>query len=242
MKKIIILKLFVCLSLQAFAGYTTEVLETFDEVVEYTESEVLNYGSESIFVVFDIDRTILETTDCLSPDQVFSNGFLKFEAKVRQCHGELTSPLVPVLIEDLKAQNVPVMALTARRSTILEETLSQLEDRLWVTEEGKEEASVSFETSPLYTNRVKTIKFKQPGKKGMLDKELVVRRGVATASGADKGLGLLAYLKRVEREKNITFDRIVFIDDDRKNIRDLEDAFSDTDVFISILHYVEHEK
>ena len=196
----------------------------------------------SLLVVFDIDRTVLETVDCLDPNLEFSNGFIKFEAKVRQCHGELTSPMVPELINDLKNQSIAVMALTARRDTILDATLSQLEERLWVTEESKEESFVTFETSPLYTNRTKTVKFEQPGKNGVLDKELVIKRGVAMASGSDKGLGLLAYMKRVEREKGIAFSKIIFIDDDRRNIRDLEDAFAETEVFISIVHYTEHGK
>jgi hypothetical protein len=40
----------------------------------------------------------------------------------------------------------------------------------------------------------------------------------------------------------VVFDRIIFIDDDRCNIRDLEDADADTKAHISILHYVEHAK
>ena len=242
MKKVIILKVILFLSLNSFAGYTTKVLETFDKVVEYTKTEVQEQGGDSLLVVFDLDRTVLETIDCLDPELEFPNGFFKFEAKVRACHGVLTSYLVPELINNLKSQGINVMALTARNDRILDATLSQLEDRLWVSEETEEEASVTFETSPLYTKRVKTVHFTQPGKKGPLNKELVIKRGVAMASGADKGLGLKAYLKRVERDTGETFDRVIFIDDDRRNIKNLENAFKNTDEFISIFHYIEHKK
>ena len=241
MKYIFIINLLAFFSIDSFAGFETEKIETFQEVVNFTLNIVNEADKESLLVVFDIDRTVLETVDCLDPSQEFSNGFFKFEAKVRQCHGELTSPLVPDFINELKKQKIAVMALTARRSQILEATLSQLEERLWVTQEGEEEALITFETSPLYTNRKKTVKFDQPGKNKILKKELVIKRGVATASGADKGLGLQAYLKRAE-SAGFGYNRIVFIDDDRRNIRNLEDAFSDTEEFISIVHYTEHIK
>ncbi len=226
----------------AFADYSSLKLSTFEDVVDFTQEEIKEHGSKDLLVVFDIDRTLLEITDCLDPNRKFSNGFFKFEAKVRECNGFLTSILVPSLIDELKAQNIAVMALTARRSNILKGTLSQLEDRLLIEERSDEKVSITFETSPLYSNRKKTIKFDQQGKKKVLKKELVIKRGVAMASGANKGLALQAFLRKAAKDENLTFKRIIFVDDDSRNIKNLENAFANTKDFISILHYTEHSK
>jgi hypothetical protein len=131
------------------------------------------------------------------------------------------------------------MALTARRSKILKGTLAQLEDRLILSEEDKTPLKIQFPTAPHYSTRKKTIAFKQQGRKKVLDKTLVVKKGVAMASGANKGLALQAFTKSLKKKN--TFKHIIFVDDDKKNIRNLEKAYADSKESITIIHYTEFD-
>ena len=240
MKKTTLILFFIFAAFTAKADYKTYKFDNYDFITElvYTELEV--YGPEKLLVVFDIDRTLLETVNCLPGPTSITNGFLLFEERVRRCNGDLTSPVATALVNELKNSNVSVMALTARRSAILEATLSQLEKRLVVDEgEPTGEVSFTFETAPSYTEEAQVIDFKALG---IFDIDLTVKKRVAMAGGGNKGVALQAFLKH---HKNLTgeeFSRIIFIDDDRRNIRNLEAAYESTKEFISIVHYTEFSK
>jgi len=146
------------------------------------------------------------------------------------------------------------MALTARRAEgfdhlstgqkrlkypMLKGTLMQLEERLTVSEENLQPVEITFPTAPNYSSGIKSIKFDQQGRKGVLKKTLVVKKGVAMASGANKGLAMQAFLRSL---KDTQIQKIVFVDDDIKNIKKLEEAYRDTVESILIIHYTEFSK
>jgi len=226
----------------AFATSKTHTFDNFGKVFEFIETEVEANGSESLLVVFDLDRTVINSYDCSAPGQEFDDGYDRFLFMVWNCHSTLTSPILPIMMDRLKAKNIPVMALTARGAWLLEPTLEQLTERLWFSEGVRTNSSVTFETAPLFSGEKRIVEFEQQGASSMLQKKLEIRNGVAMATGADKGLGLQAFTKLVEETEGRAFDRLIFVDDDMDNIENLMEAYSETEESMSVIHYTEHEK
>lgn len=239
MKKIFLIFLFIFATQPSTADFKTYQFDSYDFITELVYTEMKVNGTEDLLVIFDIDRTLFENIDCLPENIDITNGFLLFEERVRRCEGHITSPVAPALINELKNSNVAVMALTARRSVILDETLSQLEERLVFEGEPFGDLSMTFETAPSYSENKVVIDFEDFG---VFNKNLAFKRGVAAVGGADKGIALKAFLKHHKDQTGEDFSRIIFIDDDRRNIRNLEEVFENTKNFISIVHYTEFEK
>ena len=221
----------------AYAEFETLSLKNYKEIDKVFKQETKDYSPEELLFVFDLDRTMIHSTDCLDKDDKVK---FRFEKTVRHCPATITSSLLVDILEKLQKNNYPVMALTARRSLVLKETLGQLEDLLFLSEKELTPLKITFPTAPNYSNRKKTIHFKQQGRKKVLDKTLVIKRGVSMASGANKGLALQAFTKSLEKKNS--FKRFVFIDDDQKNINHLEKAYADSKDSILIIHYTEFEK
>lgn len=237
MKKTPFAFLFVFTAITARADFKTFQFQNYDLIIDLIYEEIETKGSKNLLVVFDIDKTLLETVNCLPGPNAITNSLLFFEKRVRFCNGDLTSIKAPALINELKSLNIPVMALTARRSAILEATLSQLEKRLVVDEdEPAGELSLTFETAPSYSDEQVTLDFKAFG---IFNKDLAIKRGVAMAGGGNKGHALKTFLKHHKDLSGEDFNRIIFIDDNRRNIRNLEEAFENTKEYMSIVHYTE---
>lgn len=223
----------------AHADFETLSLNNYQEIAKVFKQETEKYSSKEVLFIFDLDRTMIHSIDCLGAKDD-SNKFFRFEKTVENCPASITSPLLIEILSNLQKENYPVMALTARRDKILKGTLAQLEDRLILSEENPASLRITFPTAPSYSNRKKTIKFKQQGREGILNKTLVIKRGVSMASGANKGLALQAFTKSLGKKN--TFKKLIFIDDDKKNINHLEKAYSDSKDSILIIHYTEFEK
>lgn len=242
MKNLITFLAALLLSSSAFATSQIHTFDNFGKVFEFVETEIEAHGSESLLVVFDLDRTVINAFDCSDSDQEFGNGYLRFLYGVWNCHSTLTSPILPVMIDRLKSKDVAVMALTARGKRLLNPTLEQLTERLWFSEDLRISKQVTFETAPLYSEDVRVLEFEQQGANSMLQKQLVIKNGVAMASGANKGIALQAFQKLVGEKEERAFDRIIFVDDDMKNIKNLEEAYAETEESMSVIHYTEHER
>lgn len=230
-------------------------LDSYQEISKVLKTETEKFPPSELLVVFDLDRTVLHSTDCLAKSDT-TKGFFRFEKTVQVCGATLTSPELPKIIQNLQNKNYGVMALTARRAQgldlitptdqpkieypMLEGTLKQLESTLTVSEQNTSPVTITFPTAPAYSSKINVIKFDQQGRKKVLKKNLVIKKGVAMASGANKGLALQAFIKSLG-DKN-TIQQIVFIDDDIKNIRHLEKAYDKSNASILIVHYTEFSK
>jgi hypothetical protein len=239
----------------SFADSEVVTLKTYGEVAKVLKTETNNFLPSELLVVFDLDRTVLHSIDCLSETDD-TKGFFRFEKTVQLCGASLTSPLLPKIISELQNKNYGVMALTARRAKgfdqmsakgekpleypMLEGTLRQLEERLTVSEADESAVVITFPTAPDFSSKIKTIDFDQQGKKKVLKKSLVIKNGVAMASGANKGLALQAFTGSLENKN--TIQQIIFVDDDINNIRHLEKAYDKSNASILIIHYTEFDK
>jgi len=238
----------------ASAAAETFTSNSYSEIQKVLSEQTNAFSPSELLIVFDLDRTVLHSVDCLGEEDK-TKGFFRFEKTVQLCDATITSTSLPKIIKNLQEKEYGVIALTARRAVgidvltpqgepkikypMLEGTLKQLEN-LRVSEETEATSPIFFKTAPLYSNRVKTIKFAQQGRDKVLKKELVVKKGVAMASGANKGLALQAFVKRMRKANRP--EQIVFIDDDKRNINHLEKAYADSKDSILIIHYTEFEK
>ncbi len=240
MFKRIFIILFFSVTSAAQAAVEVVELNNYQDVVDLVQEKTEGYTKTSTQVVFDLDDTVLRTEGCAAVEHI-DNGFKRFEASVLNCGASLTSPLVLDLIETLKEKKYPVMAMTARRYKFgqLEGTLRQLQDKLVISEEGKEEASVHFTTAPGYSSDLEVIPYLQPLKKGgVSEREVAYKEGVSFVSFGNKGYALKAFNKYMRKR----YKNIIFVDDQKKNINDLADVYSESRRNITLIYYTEYSK
>lgn len=223
----------------AQAKYESLQIDNYKDIQNLIYEETKKFSPDELFIIFDLDDTVIQSIDCLG-EMPNLKAFLRFEVTVKNCFAQLTSPEVPLLISTLQNNNYPVMALTARRDAILEKTLGQLDEKLILSESKPIPQKISFMTAPEYSDDIIRISFKQPGKKKVYDKELVIKKGVAFCSSANKGLALQAFRKTIGPKYK--YKKMIFIDDSLRNIRHLEKAYAQHPDDILILHYTEHNK
>jgi len=85
---------FFVLLLSATQTYAEVVtLGSYTSVEKLIQSETAKFSPAKLLVVFDIDRTLLHSTDCLSGTDT-TKGFFRFEKTVQLCGATLTSPTV----------------------------------------------------------------------------------------------------------------------------------------------------
>ena len=68
----------------SYAKYESLELKNYSEITKVVEKEMKAYSPDELLVVFDLDRTVLNTSDCLS-DKDSTPGFLRFEKVVINC-------------------------------------------------------------------------------------------------------------------------------------------------------------
>ncbi|MGH1467334.1 MAG: DUF2608 domain-containing protein [Bdellovibrionales bacterium] len=232
--------LLILLTCSSYAAVEVIEVDNYEDVSEIVENRTDGYTAKSTQVVFDLDDTVIRTEACPAVEGI-SHGFKRFEASVLNCGASLTSPLVLDLIEVLKENNYPVMAMTARRYKFgqLEGTLGQLQEKLVLSEDVEESVVVHFTTAPEYSPDLQLIPYKQPLKKGgVSDKEVAYKEGVSFVSFGNKGLALKAFNKHMKKR----YKRIIFVDDQKKNINDLGTAYSGTKRSVTLIYYTEHSK
>lgn len=219
----------------SFASFQTIKVDNFFDVVKtiklYTENALQN----EVLIVFDLDETLVITEDCpeVNPE---STGLARFEEKIMKCNAWLTSPNADKLINTLKHNRYYVMALTARGFKVINHTIDQLENRLY-NSPGENRTSIIFNTAPNYFDTEIFLPFSENGKP---KQKLAVKKGVVFASGADKGPALLFFLNSLQPQFNFT--KVIFVDDNRSNIRSLEKTFATTPGQAILIHYTEHAK
>lgn len=240
MKITLLLCFTILFSIKSYGGVEVVELSDYSDVTDLVIEKTKNYKMKSTQVVFDLDDTVIRTMDCPEVDKI-ENGFKRFEESVLKCGAQLTSPVVLELIENLKAHKYPVMAMTARRYMYgqLKGTLRQLQTDLTLSEGSGLQASVHFETAPKYSEDVVLIPYEQPLKKGGNSyKEMAYKEGVGFVAFGNKGYALKAFNKHIKRR----FKNIIFVDDQKKNINDLANAYKGTKKSVTLIYYTRYSK
>ena len=182
--------------------------------------EVAKFITPGTLVIFDLDNTVLEATQTLGTDQFF--GFLVKKAVASGMDEKAAKELAlkqsrsiqPVtrvrlveketreFIQDLQAQNYPVMALTARPPS-------------WVTGTLKQVASLGI-------NFAKTAPLVLTNNSDHTENGLYNHGVFFLPAGSEKGATLINFLN----ENGQRPERIIFIDDKLANVQSVDKALT----------------
>lgn len=180
---------------------------------------ILPVITDDTLVIFDLDNTVIEPTTTLGGDQWFTQivkdylgeGYSEREATDRAVirwsevqtyvRAQPVEPTTAAVICDLQKRGLKVIALTARPSSILKETLRELR-----------EVGVDFTKSPVFDHDL------------LFDMERPVfySQGILSVNNTNKGLALLKLLELA----GIQPAHIVFVDDKLKNVANVNDALN----------------
>lgn len=214
---------------------------SFDSVAQTVERLNQTYGESNVLIVVDIDNTLLTSSVDLGGDiwyqwqrdklKVKPTAEQKVECLFEDSIGllyelvpmNLTESQLPGLISKWQSQGNSIFALTSRAPKYRAATERELDRH-----------GINLALTPL----------KEKGQKGapvyleMLEREMSYMEGVMMTSGMNKGDMLNYILAKTQR----SFDAIVFVDDSKKNITNVVDAFKDkTSVDRNIFHYIRVE-
>lgn len=175
--------------------------------------------ADSILLVFDIDKTLLNTENCIPNFQ--PTGLLNWMRMISECPSTLTEPMVKPELESLQAAGFATIALTARPPSLIEVSEREL------TGNGLKflgHPFTSLDNVEATWGRSLRVNF---------------RDGVMYASGGDKGLILKEFIAR----KSPTRRKIVFVDDDSRNTQAVKRAFeNDESTDVRIFHYTRYSE
>jgi len=211
--------------------------DNYEEVKLLIDQKLEQYGVKQVLIVFDIDNTVLTSNVDLGGDVWYQwqTGKLNIKPtekqKVKKCFYEdaigllyelgtanLTDMRLPEYISDWQNSEVEIMALTSRSSKYR-----------FPTERELIKHGVDFSVSPL-----KSIEGNEVILNYKLERRLSYLNGVMMTTGMNKGKMLELILGRTGR----SFKCIIFIDDSKHNIDNMEKEFNNNlDIDMNIIHY-----
>lgn len=206
--------------LAGFTAHARTEIRTTDDFGRIAREILELAGSDAaeVLVAFDIDKTLLVVQDCLPEGE--SKGFAGWLKMVNRCPADATEPGVPAHIAELQERGFATLALTARARNLIAATEREL------TRNG-----ILFDGRPFD----RAANFTATFPKG---EPMVFKEGVTYAAGRNKGFILQEFQSRQSRP----YRRVVFVDDDLKNIRHMDKTYAaDPDVDVLIYHYNRYE-
>lgn len=193
-------------------------------------AEILPKVTPETIVIFDIDNTLLESAQMLGSDMWFEHRIHEYlnlgnppEEAVSKASRDWTEVSesakvqliekeTPPLIEKLQRQGIPTMALTARKLSLMERSLGQLEENgISLKEKTLSSESVSVKDAD----------------------DALFQKGIFTVGTNNKGKILVALFKKL----NLTPKRIVFVDDKQKNVENVDAALTEAGIEIFAFRY-----
>ncbi len=203
-------------SLCAFSKVEIVTVDSYKKV----EKKILDFVDKETIVVFDIDDTLLHIPNCLDVNNKIPK-FALWQIIARECEGQITEKRVKDLIDTLQSRYISTMALTARGGNIIDLTITQLD-----------ELGINFDLGEM-------LSIKNFDQKMTKTKNLYFRDGVAWASGTSKGKALV-YFQKEKYSK--PYKKIVFIDDNLKNIKSVNNSFKkDKETDVLLVHYTKFD-
>lgn len=200
----------------------SKVIETYEysEIFPHIEKMIEKYGKDDVLVVFDIDDTLLVIEHC-----IHNGKRTRGIGKLYHCPSEHTEKNLSRKIKELQEKGIDTLALTARGKNLVKATERELSRR-----HGRKpkfdfnfgpfrDREESFKVAK--TRRCKRSETPPCLKEGEFTDRALLKKGVFYASGSHKGLGLQAILDRDQR----SYSGIVFIDDRKKNTKNMSDSF-----------------
>ena len=235
-------------------------IENINEIKITVDKFASEHGELRTLVVFDVDNTLLTMNNDLGSDAwyVWQRGLdFKSPASVSTDFPGLldvqrllyqlsdmrkVEPTTQTFVQKLIERGHPVMALTARGPESLSSTMRELKDQ-----------NYEFPSAPVcgypmcvYRGIItgSHVKAAAESARGLFTRlpELVgenpraigYSNGIMMVAGQNKGAMLQLLMAS---SNNAGFEAIIFVDDNERNIRKVEDAFKDRPRDIAIFHY-----
>lgn len=260
----ILLSLF--LSASGFSQPKVIEIRNMEQIKSTVESFASEYGELRTLVVFDIDDTLLTMKNDLGSDAWYNwqrrldfkspysvstdfPGLLDVQRLLYQLSDmRKVEPISQTIVQNLIERGHPVMALTARGPESLSSTMRELSDQ-----------DYEFLSAPVCgypmcgyrgiitgsqvkaaAERVRGLFTRLPELVGDDPRAIGYSNGIMMVAGQNKGAMLQLLMASSGNEK---YEAIVFIDDNERNIRKIEDAFKGRPREIAIFHYkhLEHD-
>ena len=214
-----------------------------------------HYKPQSTLVVFDIDDTLLTTTQALG-----GVGWWDWQSKLLSQHPksnqlvasnfqglleaqhflfsiikmQLTDAFILPFMKDLALHHTNWMVLTARGPDLVAITKKQLRDNGFV--DANKQVLFATNNLSLPSKRIKNNRLRCPG----LKSAIYTSQGMMFLSGADKGKALHCLVSKAKQR----YTGIVFVDDSPSNIAAVDKAFAKDKRYkvMAILYTHEHLK
>jgi hypothetical protein len=231
MKFLSLVMSFLVISIQAAAAI--HQVPSMDEVRKYIEAT--KSESAKPLIVFDLDNTVMETTQTIGSDQWFrhlvkgkmASGSTEMAA-VEQAMSEwsnvqritgvkLVESGTPKLIRDLQTQGYIVIGLTARPVFLTDTTLRQVKS-----------LGVRF-SRPDFLNL---------STRGLTPFPIMIKEGVILVGENNKGVVLASIIEK----KKLTYKHVILVDDRQKNVDNMEEALTSRGLTHSGLRYAAADK
>jgi hypothetical protein len=209
---------FMVFATQAQATTETHVSNDFGFIASEIQKLAAKNTPSEILIAFDIDKTLLIVQDCLPEGE--SKGLAGWMKMVGKCPADVTDPRVAASVATLQEAGFHTLALTARPASVKAATLRELRRN-----------KIEFAGRPFDA----TSNFTQKFPKGA---DLVFEAGVSYANGRNKGF----ILQQLQLKQAQPYELVVFVDDDSKNIRNMESAYADDpQTHVIIYHYNQYK-
>jgi hypothetical protein len=199
-----------------------QVVTVFDYATAESEMKsFLGNKADGSLLVFDIDDTLVHIPNCLPAEGKNIPSFKRWKVIINDCPYFVTEQRVVDIIKNYQGAGFDTMALTARGPEFIEKSHEQLAG-----------LGISFYGFPF----TKTDNFRT---KVTSKKYLEFDNALAHASGTSKGKALT----RFQYEWfNKPYKRIVFVDDNIKNIKSVNNSFkNDSQTDVLIIHYRKYD-
>ncbi len=243
--------------------HNKKTVETSDmgELVERVQSLRSRFGAEKVWVVFDIDNTVLTMNQLIGSDPWFSWQYdllraekLDANRRVAKDLGHLleiqrslysvsamrlTDEKLPEMIRGLQTEGHPVMALTARNANMAEFTLREL-TRFRISFAATKPSADSI----MMQGRVSrsSREWQQKGfsesdlfnyKLANMTRPINYLNGVLHASGQHKGV----LLRLMIENASVKPKAVVFVDDQKRHVSRVQKALAGYDISLFTYRY-----
>ena len=224
----------------AFVNYREDdvkvlAITEFQKVDSVVNILIDQYAISDVLVVLDIDNTILTSSTDLGGDiwYQWQRGKLnikpteeqKVECLFEDAIGllyelgtmELTDSVIPSLINSWQEKGISVFALTSRNPKFRAATERELNRKK--IDFTKTALKLDGEELPVY--------------RYSLEREMSYMKGIMMTTGMNKG----EMLKHILQKTGKNFKSIVFVDDSRKNVSNMEQQFKNSNINMTIFYY-----
>lgn len=234
--KKLILGIFIILSVATFSKVKITKTDSYSDIEKSIES-ILKKNPKDTLIIFDIDNTILTSSKDLGGDVWYQwqTGKLDIKAskeqKVTNLYGDAIYLLYTLLPMNLIDEKIPSLIEKWQNESTVFALSSRAPENMFSTTRELKKYNIDFSKSPL---RNKGEKINPVFVEKYLGRNMAYIDGIALTTGLNKGKVIDYLLEKTKKE----YKNIIFIDDSKKNVTNVEKEFTDNEkVNMDIFYY-----